>query len=316
VNFYCTLFDSHYLTRGLSLYRSLLKTGEDFNLIVYCFDEPVYQLLKRLQLERILLVSLQEFETPDLLSIKSSRSKGEYCWTCTPFIIRDALTRFQLKEVTYLDADLYFYQKPSILLDEFHASGASVLITEHRFTSTSARLRLNGIYCVQFMTFRASDEGMKVLSWWADRCFEWCYARYEDGKFGDQKYLDDWTTRFKGIHVLQHLGGGVAPWNIEQYRVSQGPAVNSVPVVFYHFHNLRWYKNGKIALCTSPFVLSHDVYEYIYRPYIEELKSVAKFVSENDGAMDVGKSTEEKGVRPFLTFLKRKIQGQHYVVQE
>ena len=33
--------------------------------------------------------------------------------------------------------------------------------------------------------------GLKALKWWRDRCLEWCYARIEDGKFGDQFYIED-----------------------------------------------------------------------------------------------------------------------------
>ncbi len=54
------------------------------------------------------------------------------------------------------------------------------------------------------MTFKRND-GELVRSWWEERCLEWCYARFEDGKFGDQKYLDDWTSRFnKQVHVLKN----------------------------------------------------------------------------------------------------------------
>jgi hypothetical protein len=67
------------------------------------------------------------------------------------------------------------------------------------------------------MYFDNTEQGLKVLNWWRDRCLEWCFNRFEDGKFGDQKYLDDWTDRFEGIHVLKHLGGGLAPWNVQQY---------------------------------------------------------------------------------------------------
>ncbi|MFN3270416.1 MAG: hypothetical protein ACK42G_07510, partial [Candidatus Kapaibacteriota bacterium] len=34
----------------------------------------------------------------------------------------------------------------------------------------------------------------------------------------DQLYLDDWTERFKGVHVMKHLGGGLAAWNVQQYE--------------------------------------------------------------------------------------------------
>jgi hypothetical protein len=219
--------------------------------------------------------------------VKPSRSVGEYCWTCTPHIVRDAIQRFDLPAVTYLDADLYFFASPELLLDEWNAAGASVLITEHRYTPRYDHARRFGIYCVQFVSFRADHAGMGTLNWWADRCLEWCYAREEEGKFGDQKYLDDWTTRFQGVHVLQHLGGGVAPWNGQQYEVleTDGAAVRlrelatgvHFPLVFYHFHGLQIFHDGEIDLAT--YRLGKGFRVEVYGRYLHGLREATALLS-------------------------------------
>jgi hypothetical protein len=288
INF-CTLFDSNFLARGLAMYNSLVATHDNFILYIVCFDTLALKLLKKLQLPNLIPISLAEFETEELLAVKSTRSSGEYCWTCTSHVIRYILERFRLSELTYLDADLYFFNKPSILLDEFHKSNGSVLITEHRYTPEYDQTITSGIYCVQFMTFKADEQGLKVLQWWQDRCMEWCYARVEDGKFGDQKYLDHWPEMFEGIHVLQYLGGGVAPWNVQQYTIDEGPKVNRVPVVFYHFHGLQWFNNNRFIF--SSYTLSPDINKYIYEPYVHCLKSQLSRVKKIDRSFNKGTIT-------------------------
>lgn len=311
----CTLFDSNFLTRGLALYRSLVKTGEDFVLYVYCMDDSVFELLKKLALPGIEPVCLVDFETPALLDVKKTRSAGEYCWTCTPWITRDALERFHLNEITYLDADLYFFASPSLLLKEFHRTNASVLITEHRYTPEYDQSAESGTYCVQFMTFKNDEHGRLALNWWADRCLEWCYARNENGKFGDQKYLDDWTTRFAGVHVLKHLGGGVAPWNVQQYQVTSGPRVDGTPVVFYHFHKLVWFSSDFFDLCASGYRMGTAVKEFIYRPYTEELKNIATTLRSVAPEAVLGQANAPKGLRPKLRAVKRMMKGTYSVIK-
>ena len=214
---FCTLFNRNYLTRGLAMYESLRKHCESFHLYVFAFDDSSHEILSQLELPSMTVISLLDFEDEELLSIKADREVGEYCWTCTPSTILYAIERYNLLSCTYLEADLYFWNSPELLLNELGKK--SVLITQHRFSPEYDQALTSGKYCVQFMTFKNNEEGMTALRWWRKKCIKWCYARLEDGKFGDQKYLDDWLIRFNGVHELQHLGGGLAPWNIQKYQI-------------------------------------------------------------------------------------------------
>lgn len=294
------------------MHHSLEATGDRFKLYVVCFDELAYQILVKLNLTGVVAIPLDVFESPQLQQVKSQRTAGEYCWTCTPHVIRYVLDTYKVSSVTYLDADLCFYAKPSLLLSEFEESGQSVLITEHRYSPRYDHLRKFGVYCVQFMTFKADERGMKVLQWWQDRCIEWCYARYEDQKFGDQKYLDDWTQRFEGIHVLHHLGGGVAPWNVQQYVLGQSSQrdieVNGVPLVFFHFHGYRHYRDGVHDL--GNFQLDRSVVDLLYRPYIENLAKANSEIVAIYPEFDRARAIRPKSLKTFVRRLWRTVRGE------
>lgn len=280
INF-CTLFDSNYLTRGLALHESLMRHSSSFHLYVVAFNDACHHYLQEAKLPHLTVISLNEFEDEALLKVKPDLSAAEYCWTCTPSVIRFCITRFALPSCTYIDADMIFYHDPAVLIKEMGEK--SVLITEHRYTKDYEQSAISGRYCVQFMCFRNTEEGHRVLDWWRARCLEWCYARVEDGKFGDQKYLDNWTEQFPGVHVLQHPGGGVAPWNVQQYFVQENPIAITVkatgrtyPLVFFHFHGLKFYTNDKVS-CSGPvYDLDRTVKDILYIPYIRTLLRIEK----------------------------------------
>lgn len=271
---FCTLFNSAYLARGLAMYRSLKEVCPNFHLYIFAFDDATRDYFLKENLESITVVSLKEFEDPELLRVKPDRTAGEYCWTSTSSTILYCIDTFHLDHCTYIDADMIFYHHPKVLIDEM--GNDSVLITEHRYTPLYDQSATSGIYCVQFVTFKNDARGMKVLKWWRDACIEWCYNRHEDGKFGDQKYLDDWTTRFEGVHVLQHEGGGVAPWNVQQFEIVQNKEGYHVrsrstgktsELIFFHFHGLRFYAGDMVELTGSGYSLSDEVRKYLYLPY-------------------------------------------------
>ncbi|TLV04000.1 glycosyl transferase [Dyadobacter luticola] len=272
------------------MYQSLLKQTTDFQLYIFAFDDISCDLLRRMNLSNATIISLKEFETPELLSVKSNRTAAEYCWTCTSFTIWHCIQHYDLDHCTYLDADLLFFEDPKVLTDEMGEK--SVLITEHRYSPEYDQAALSGIYCVQFVTFKNTPDGLTALKWWMDACLEWCYARFEDRKFGDQKYLDDWTERFEGVHVLEHPGGGVAPWNSTQYNYftesgnvylrSTDGAKNRL--IFYHFHDFRYCVENSFRLTAEQYVLGNDLKKIVYGAYLKALANVAAQVQALDPA--------------------------------
>jgi len=288
---FCTLFDSNYLSRGLAMYESLREHCRNFHLYIFPFEDKCLEILLKLDLPSVTVVPLEKFEDEKLLAVKPSRTPVEYCWTCTPSIILCAINKFALSNCTYIDSDLYFYSDPSVLFGEF--KDGSVIITKHRYTPYYDLSKLSGIYCVQFVAFKNDANGTKVLKWWRDACLDWCYARTEEGKFGDQKYLDDWTERFEGVRDLENLGGGAAPWNIQQYHIYQDNGKlsgiekrsgNGFELVFYHFHSVRFFADGRVSF--GSHALSRNAKRLIYIPYIKALEAAKARIATVDDSFD------------------------------
>ena len=283
-NCYCTIFDSSYLIQGLALYESIRRSGECFRLYVVCIDDVAYEILQKMNLVHITLINLPEIETETLLRVKKSRSRGEYCWTCKSVALQFCIEKYRLKEITYLDSDLFFFQKPSLLLEELRENDCSVALSPHNFSSVYQwQAQTSGVYCAGFMTFKSDERGMKILSWWRDKCMDWCFAQFdqENQRFGDQKYLDKWPETFEGVQVLRNKGAGVAPWNLQHCVIEPGPRVNSDPIVFFHFSDFKWLNDNRILLAGNYLIVPSAI-AFIYEPYIRELHQQAVKVREID----------------------------------
>ena len=317
---YCTLFDSFYLSRGLALIDSLKRLDPDFSILIFAMDDLSAKVLLSLQDSALVVKTKADLEDAELLSVKDSRSIAEYCWTCTPKTILYALQVLNWEHCTYIDADIYFFSNPAPLFDRVE----NILLVPHRFSNEFSRLTEAGKYCVQFNFFRNNTEALKALIWWKDACIAWCFDRYEDGKFGDQKYLDDWTERFSGVLSLSHEGGGLAPWNLAQYEVcgseenqnleiKKNSAEVRWPVVFYHFHALKFYTKNRIQL--GRFQFPKNVIQQIYSPYIRKLWSIEKNLVQKWGASGYQQSfkSEPVGLRHWLSRVRDRLRHKQHI---
>ncbi len=289
--YYCTYFDRNYLPRGLALIRSLTAHSEgDWQIFIVCMDEDSRIILDKLSLPHVCPLMLADIERddPQLTGAKSDRSHVEYLWTTTPAIILWLLERHpEMYLLTYLDADLFFYSSPEPI---FHELGRdSVLIHEHRYTPELRDMEINGKYNVGLVSFRNDEAGKTAVRWWRERCIESCHLNIKTGKCGDQMYLNDWPERFQNVHVLQHHGAGVAPWNVDQYEITkplEQVLINGLPLIFYHFHALTILGPQQFHLADR-FYIRADAAEMIYGPYTQALTATMQDLERLDPSVQM-----------------------------
>ncbi len=304
---FVTLFDSRFLLLGLTLNASLQRVAPNSHLWIICIDELVEQQISKLGLSHISTIPLRSIETEDLLAVKTSRTVGEYCWTLTPFSPQAVFDRApDVSRVTYLDSDLFFFSSPEIIFGEFESSQKHVLITEHAYAPKHDRTALSGRFCVQFMTFRRTLEGLKVLKWWQERCIEWCYDRNEDGKFGDQKYLDQWPILFANeVHILRQVEKTLAPWNVDHFLSKY--SVSLMPV-FYHFQSFR-IVSDKLARLYVGVSLSENAHKF-YELYLNAIGEQIRLMQGNGFPISVMPEPKRrfKAIRKLYMYLTKKVR--------
>ncbi len=266
---FCTYFDSYYLLKGFALYKSLERVSDDFHLYVMAFDRDSYDKLLSYGFKHMTVDLWSDYETPELLAVKPTRTKAEYCWTSGPSVIWHFLKMYDLPDITYLDSDLYFMGNPKVIYDEI--GDASVAITEQGLSED--RAKLYGRYCVQYMFFKNDAEGCKTLAWWRDRCIEWCYQRFEDDKYADQKYLDRFPELSPSLCVISNPSVGIAPWNMAKFSYGDGCILKDgkkFPFVFYHMHGIvAEIKDSLLTLKSNDFKFDKQQISDFLMPYAE-----------------------------------------------
>lgn len=286
---FCFYFDFNYLTRGLALYHSLTRhVRAPFTAWMLCLDDRAYMALEKLNLPQARLIRLAELEAayPDLAATKPTRNTIEYFWTCKSSLPLYVLEHDPMaNRVTFLDADLFFFSDPQPMIDEIEQG--SVAIVPHRFPPSMATRVKRGIYNVGFLSFKRDEDGLTALRWWRERCVEWCYDRVEPTRYAEQKYLDDWPTRFENVIVLQHKGANAAPWNWMNEPITRDAEgciwVGGAPLIFFHFASLRvlnkWmYDTGLSAWQPMPGHLRR----WIYGPYLRAIRQAWQQVQAVD----------------------------------
>lgn len=291
---FCTLFDSNYIDKGLVLYDSMVENIGSFKLYIFAFDDTCFDILSKMKLCNVVIVPLKDFETEELLKVKSERTRAEYCWTCTAWTIKHVLDKYNEEICTYIDADMMFFSSPQPVFDQMKKNECSVIIVPHRFKSEKEEKKAHdtvGSYCVEFNTFMNNADGRAALDWWAEKCLEWCFYAVPGTTewYGDQKYLNVFPQKFDGVYVCDHLGVGLAPWNnmLVEYadtnplRIRDKKSGAVYELIIYHFENVSFLSEH--ILHASSGLKSKALHEQIYDVYVSRILEKRKAIENEYG---------------------------------
>lgn len=271
--YYCTHFDINYTPHARSLAESLLRVSPESELFTFCMDDESYDNLTNNKPQNVTPIHFSKLESAftRLLEAKNNRTRVEYFYTCSPAICNYILNHIDgINEVTYLDADLFFFSSPEPIFEELQ--NASVGIIEHKFSFFTKRNMVYGKFNVGWLTFRKDKNGLECLNSWTNNCIEWCYQRLEGDKYADQKYLDYWQRDFEGVYIIKNIGANLAIWNISNYKISfknNKLYVNEKELIFYHFANFKQITRNTFKTDLSRVFVRLDgvIKNKIYMPY-------------------------------------------------
>lgn len=273
---FCTILSSQYAVQGLALYQSLQKHNKNFKLWILCMDKEVYNLLAHLNLENTALISVENIMNERLVVLQHQRKLHEFCWTLKPYLLWYLLrNNFTLDSLIYLDADLFFYQDPQLLFQDWGESPGYIT----KLWMGEKWANRVGKFSAGIVGIKRNQEGMRVLNTWRKQCRDWCYDKFEPGRWADQKYLDGWPELAPNLKVSNNKGINTGPWNIRHrgYPVQQKDEAiyfAGDKLVCYHFSGFRILAPNEFDLCNRKPL--PEKASPIYEAYVQQIAEVIK----------------------------------------
>lgn len=270
---FSTVVSKDHLYKFIAMYISLKTHCRGYKLYVLCAHDVVYDILKAIQFEDVVLFKLNDIENEKLLEAKANRIFHAYCWTLKPVFMHFVMKNFaEANYFAHLDADLCFYSSPFMIFTE--KPDASLFLTHHRNSEMfNAFYDITGIYNTGFVGARQDRTAVAAITKWKDQCIENCPIKEDPANklFGDQRYVEGWEAEFGNVHVVESVGVNAALWNISNYTVTKKEShvyLDDQPLIFYHFSGLSILGEREFNLCWYYKIEDEETVNLIYKPYL------------------------------------------------
>ena len=142
-------------------------------------------------------------------------------------------------EFIYLDPDCCVYGPFIEITDELKKF--PIILCPHLLHPGNIDMELSstahGVYNLGFLAISRSDEAHKMLTWWAERLYLFCYDDIPNGIFTDQKWID-LVPCFFTAKIMHHYGYDLAPWGLLDCHIEKrddGYYAQNDPIRFVHY---------------------------------------------------------------------------------
>lgn len=293
---FCTVADYNFRRRVWALNQSLLKGSQNYTLFVLALDKAAAEAFNEknwknknikvvfvedlLKLDKHLLNCSKNEPSYEALNVsngdQSRATWMQFVWSLSAYFSWYCLENFDVDDVMYIDADIYFFDNWEKIYDNL--KDVSVGIVEHRCSYSP----MNGKYNVGIVYFKNNIDGYKCCTWWKN-CLLFTDNQYykTHGTCGDQKYLELFEKLFDRVAVLDQHIGHLAPWNYKYHQYQDNNTIiwngQKQNIMYCHFSNFKpdYEKEDYLMAPRHGITTSTNKHlRRIYDIYFETLRSV------------------------------------------
>ena len=238
-----TVCNLAYLPKARVLAESVLKYNNS-KLTIYLIEKKTTVDLSGIEAD---IIWIEDMAIPEFYELAFKYDIIELSTSVKPYISLDLLKRFE--KVIFLDPDTCLYHSVAPILSDLDSH--AIVLTPHYTTPQSDHVSESDVGMMRFGSFnlgffavRNSDQGIKFLEWWSNRCFQFCFMESQFGLSTDQKWVSIAPCFFQDLYVSFNLGYNVAAWNSYERTITKNAegcyfVNNTFPLIFFHFSNFN-----------------------------------------------------------------------------
>ena len=289
-----TVCNIAYLPKALVLADSLKKFGAP-KLKIYLFDRATIE-VNCSQYEPIAeIIWIEDVGLKDFETYAFKYDITEFSTSLKPWLTLKLLECNE--KVIFLDPDICIFSPIDPILEVLDRQ--DIVLTPHYITpneSSDIGMMRFGSYNLGFYAVSKTDESIRFLEWWNERCLNLCYFETQFGLSTDQKWVSIAPCFFPTLYTSFDMGWNVAFWNLHEREISwenENFIVNDkYPLIFFHFSSFD--ENKPEMLSKRPFadqaILRKDFIPLvnIYKEALDKFKAKVPAISYTYDVMSNG----------------------------